>query len=351
MFFKFVKAVAIFSIILSAIFLLVYYIGISLIWYSDNPFFPFLLLIKNHSIQTYVIVWSIGMILIFLYFWYKALRFIDELVEASAGLLDKDFKMINLSNELSEVEYRMNQIKKEAIENAELARINEQKRNDLIVYLTHDIKTPLTSVIGYLSLLTEEDLSKKQRSKYTDIALDKSYRLEGLINELFDITRFNSDILLTDISEININFLLEQIIDEFYPMLNDLNKQIILNTEEIIVLSGDSDKLGRAFNNIIKNALSYSNPESIISINLHMDDNNVYTEIVNEGKKIPANKLAKIFDKFYRADSSRTTATGGAGLGLAIAKDIVSMHNGYITVESDDKYTKFTVILPIHQNK
>lgn len=114
-----------------------------------------------------------------------------------------------------------------------------------------------------------------------------------------------------------------------------------------IIFNGDSDKLGRSFNSVIKNAISYSNPESIININLYIENNNIYVEIINEGKKIPEYKLSKIFDKFYRADSSRTSSTGGAGLGLAIAKDIVIMHSGNIKVESNDEYTRFTIVLPV----
>lgn len=347
MFLKFIGTVLLFSMILAIIFFVLYYLGTSRTWLGTEPLYKFLLFISRNPIQTYFIVWSLGMILIFLFYWYKTLKFIDELVIASSKLIDKEFSWINLSSDLSEVENQMNQIKKEAIQNSELAKLNEQKKNDLIVYLTHDIKTPLTSVIGYLSLLSEEDLSKKQREKYINIALDKSYRLEGLINELFDITRFNSESLAADLEEMNLNFLLEQISDEFYPLLMETKKEIVFDSKENIIFNGDSDKLGRAFNNIVKNAIAYSNPESTININLYKDNNNINIEIINTGKKIPEQKLTRIFDKFYRADSSRTSATGGSGLGLAIAKDIINMHHGEIIVESNNDFTKFTVILPI----
>lgn len=346
MFLKFIGTVFLFSLILVVTFFVLYYLGTARIWHGDEMFYSLLLFISHNVIQTYFVVWSLGIILVFLFYWYKTLKFIDELVVASSRLIDKDFNWINLSSELSEVENQMNQIKKEAIENSELAKLSEQNKNDLIVYLTHDIKTPLTSVIGYLSLLSEEDLPKKQRQKYTNIALDKSYRLEGLINELFDITRFNSDTSIVDLEKVNLNFLLEQLSDEFYPILVASRKQIIFDGKENIIFNGDSDKLGRAFNNIVKNAVAYSDPESAININLYKNGNNIYVEIINIGKKIPEQKLTRIFDKFYRADSSRTSATGGSGLGLAIAKDIIVMHRGDILVESNNDFTKFTVVLP-----
>lgn len=242
----------------------------------------------------------------------------------------------------------MNQIKKQARKNLRLAQENEQRKNDLIVYLAHDIKTPLTSMIGYLSLLNEiNDMPLKQRVKYINIALEKSYRLEDLINELFDISRFNSEKIVLEKEELNLNLMLEQIIDDFYPTLRELNKSIKLNYNESISINGDPDKLSRVFNNLIKNAISYSKEESEIVINLKKDNNNAIVEVINKGKQISKEKLSKIFEKFYRLDSARTSRTGGSGLGLAIAKDIVELHNGTIIAESNEEETTFRVTLPL----
>ena len=119
--------------------------------------------------------------------------------------------------------------------------------------------------------------------------------------------------------------MLEQIIDDFYPTLRELNKSIKLNYNESISINGDPDKLSRVFNNLIKNAISYSKEESEIVINLKKDNNNAIVEVINKGKQISKEKLSKIFEKFYRLDSARTSRTGGSGLGLAIAKDIVDL--------------------------
>ena len=242
----------------------------------------------------------------------------------------------------------MNQIKKQARKNLRLAQENEQRKNDLIVYLAHDIKTPLTSMIGYLSLLNEiNDMPLKQRVKYINIALEKSYRLEDLINELFDISRFNAETIILSKEELNLTMMLEQIVDDFYPILKENNKEITIKSDDKIIIYADSDKIARVFNNLIKNAISYSKEESEIVINLKKDNNNAIVEVINKGKQISKEKLSKIFEKFYRLDSARTSRTGGSGLGLAIAKDIVELHNGTIIAESNEEETTFRVTLPL----
>ena len=242
----------------------------------------------------------------------------------------------------------MNQIKKQARKNLRLTQENEQRKNDLIVYLAHDIKTPLTSMIGYLSLLNEiNDMPLKQRVKYINIALEKSYRLEDLINELFDISRFNAETIILSKEELNLTMMLEQIVDDFYPILKENNKEITIKSDDKIIIYADSDKIARVFGNIIKNAISYSKEESEIVINLKKDNNNAIVEVINKGKQISKEKLSKIFEKFYRLDSARTSRTGGSGLGLAIAKDIVELHNGTIIAESNEEETTFRVTLPL----
>lgn len=141
--------------------------------------------------------------------------------------------------------------------------------------------------------------------------------------------------------------MLEQIIDDFYPTLKEMNKEIKISFGEKIELTGDSDKLARVFNNVIKNAINYSSNNSVIEIKVSKDKNYVTIVVINRGKKIKEEKLNKIFEKFYRADTSRTTRTGGSGLGLAIAKEIVELHGGKISASSDDEYTKFYISLPI----
>ena len=278
----------------------------------------------------------------------KIFSYVFAVSESADKLFDKNVEYINLPPEMVEVEKKLNHFKTEAIKNERLARENEQKKDELIVYLAHDIKTPLTSMIGYLSLLSEiKDMPQEQRNRYIDIALDKSYRLEYLINELFDVARFNSEKIVLEKEEINLNLMLEQIADDFYPTLKEMNKKINFTSDEKTILYADPDKLSRVFNNLIKNAVNYSKENTDIDISILNKENQATVKITNKGKQIPKEKLDKIFEKFYRLDSSRTSKTGGSGLGLAIAKEIVELHGGRIYAESDKKETTFSVILPI----
>ncbi len=278
----------------------------------------------------------------------KIFSYVFAVSESADKLFDKNVEYINLPPEMVEVEKKLNHFKTEAIKNERLARENEQKKDELIVYLAHDIKTPLTSMIGYLSLLSEiKDMPQEQRNRYIDIALDKSYRLEYLINELFDVARFNSEKIVLEKEEINLNLMLEQIADDFYPTLKEMNKKINFTSDEKTILYADPDKLSRVFNNLIKNAVNYSKEHTDIDISILNKENQATVKITNKGKQIPKEKLDKIFEKFYRLDSSRTSKTGGSGLGLAIAKEIVELHGGRIYAESDMKETTFSVILPI----
>lgn len=295
-----------------------------------------------------LIIWVIGTLVLLYRLLKKVFGYIDEVGKATEDLVNKDVEYIELPDELEEIQKRMNHLKRESEKNEKLAKENEEKKDELIVYLAHDIKTPLTSMIGYLSILDEiDDMPKKKQKNYISIALDKSYRLEDLINELFDVARFNSEKIVLEKEELNLNLMLEQIIDDFYPTLRELNKSIKLNYNEPISINGDPDKLSRVFNNLIKNAISYSKEESEIVINLKKDNNNAIVEVINKGKQISKEKLSKIFEKFYRLDSARTSRTGGSGLGLAIAKDIVELHNGTIIAESNEKETTFLVTLPL----
>ncbi len=300
----------------------------------------------------YLLVLVIIMLVIFVVLLYQLVKkicfYITAISDSSDKLFDKNVEYITLPEELSELEKKLNYFKRESIKNEKLAIENEKKKDELIVYLAHDIKTPLTSMIGYLSLLDEiEDMPEEKRKRYISVALSKSYKLEELINELFDIARYNSEKIILEKEELNLNLMLEQIIDDFYPILKELNKEIHFHCGEKITLYADSDKLSRVFGNLIKNAIHYSKENSDININTFQRDKKIIIQVMNEGKKIPQEKLSRIFEQFYRLDSSRTSKTGGSGLGLAIAKDIIELHNGKITADSNEKETTFTVELPM----
>ena len=237
---------------------------------------------------------------------------------------------------------------KEQFQNSEeRLRAESVRKNELVAYLAHDLKTPLTSVIGYLSLLKEApDMPVEQRAKYTGIALEKALRLESLINEFFDITRYNLQEIVLEEETFDLGFLLMQMADEFYPVLEQHGKSISIHADEDLSVAADSAKLARVFNNILKNAVAYSYDNTEIEIYAEKRENTIHVSISNFGKTIPKQKLDMIFEKFYRLDDARSTNTGGAGLGLAIAKEIVVAHGGTISVTSEKQITTFTVELP-----
>ena len=264
----------------------------------------------------------------------------------SAFLSDKD-EIASFSKSFSEVELKLKDIQLEIIESKHLASQLESKKNDLVMYLAHDLKTPLTSVIGYLTLLEEcPELSQSQRAKFTGIALDKAYRLEQLITEFFEITRFNMSTVQLQKNRIDLNMMMEQIADEFYPMLSEKGLRIDIDMPEKILMYADSDKLARVVDNLLKNAVNYSYENSSIIIGSRIRNGRVIIKFRNQCDEIPKEKLDVIFDKFFRMDSSRSSQTGGSGLGLAIAKQIVELHGGTIKASSNSEYTDFTVILP-----
>lgn len=287
--------------------------------------------------------------LVLVYFEIKDISsYVQDIYDSTDKLFDEKNEYISLPGEMKDLEIKLNHFRSESFKNKKLAYENEKKKDELIVYLAHDIKTPLTVVIGYLSLLNEiDDMPRVQRKKYLELILNKSYRLEELINELFDVARFNSEKIILEKEELNLNLMIEQIIDDFYPILNDLNKKINFKATKNLNIYADPDKLSRVFNNLIKNAINYSKDNTDIDINASKSNNEIIVSVTNKGKMIPKDKLDKIFENFYRIDESRTSKTGGSGLGLAISKEIVSLHGGRIKVTSDKDKTTFIVILPI----
>ena len=250
--------------------------------------------------------------------------------------------------EYAEISAQMSDIKQAMQRHEQMLKEEASRKNDLIAYLAHDLKTPLTSVIGYLALLDEaQDMPIEQKTKYVNIALSKALRLEKLINEFFDITRYNLQQIDLEKESINLCHMLVQMTDEFYPLLNAHGNQTEVCVDEEVTVYGDSMKLARVFNNILKNAIYYSYPDTTIKIWAESTDTDVWIYFCNKGKTIPAGKLNSIFEKFFRMDEARSTNTGGAGLGLAIAKEIITLHGGKITAESENESTTFRISLPI----
>lgn len=249
--------------------------------------------------------------------------------------------------EYAEISAQMSEIKSIMQRHEQMLKEEAGRKNDLIAYLAHDLKTPLTSVIGYLSLLDEApDMPAEQKAKYVNITLGKALRLEKLINEFFDITRYNLQQIDLEKESINLCHMLMQMTDEFYPLLHAHGNSTGVCVDENMTIYGDSVKLARVFNNILKNAIYYSYPDTLIKIWAERTDEDVLIYFCNRGKTIPTSKLNAIFEKFFRMDEARSTNTGGAGLGLAIAREIVTLHGGNITAQSENESTTFCISLP-----
>lgn len=279
---------------------------------------------------------------------FRAIGYLTPVAEAVSTVLNRADAPIRLPKELAALENDLHTIRYRTLRDEQNAREAEQRKNDLVVYLAHDLKTPLTSIIGYISLLEEApDMPTEQRAKYTAIALDKAYRLEQLINEFFEITRFNLQSISLETNRIHLTRLLEQVVDEFYPMLSDKQLTVETSLTEDLVLYGDADKLARVMDNLLRNAVSYSYPETTIRVTADRAGDAVRIAVSNTGDPISPQQLTHIFEKFFRLDSARQSRTGGAGLGLAIAKQIVELHGGSIAAASSLECTTFTVILPL----
>ena len=271
---------------------------------------------------------------------------IDTAIES----LGKENTSITLPQELSYLTVKLQMCQEILENNRQATKIAEQKKNDLVLYIAHDIKTPLTSVIGYLELLQEfPDIPIEKRAKYISISLSKANRLEQLLNELFEITRWNLDSMNVIKKEFNFTFMLEQLIDEFYPMYHAKKLTVEPTIVPNCMILGDSDKLSRVFNNVLKNAIAYSDPDTPITITTTKVSQQIITTITNIGKTIDKEHLETIFESFFRLDNARSSS-GGAGLGLAIAKKIVEAHQGTIVASSAQRKTSFVITLPIGEN-
>ncbi len=296
----------------------------------------------------FVLYLIIGFVCIFRYFWKKPWGYLDEVVSATKTVYEQNDHTVTLSVPLKELEEQLNQIKMSVLLSKQAARKAEEKKNEIVMYLAHDIRTPLTTVIGYLSLLHEApDMPDTQKEKYVKVALDKADRLEKLLNELFEITKYNAHTVLLKKGKVDLHCMLAQVIDELYPTLSANSNTAILSAEDNLYIEADPEKLARVFSNLLRNAAAYSYPQTEISISAKRSDHDIQIIFENHGKTIPTEQLGGIFEKFNRLDEARLSNTGGAGLGLPIAEEIIHLHGGTITAASENETISFVITLPI----
>ncbi|WP_270563121.1 sensor histidine kinase [Clostridium beijerinckii] len=270
---------------------------------------------------------------------YGKVKYINSLskglVEISKGNLNYRVK-VRGRDELAVLGKNINYMAEELMNLKEKEKKIEKNKDRLIVSVSHDLRTPLTSIIGYIKLIKEKHKEKDDINKYIDIIDNKSNRLEELINDLFEYTKLTSCNIKLEKMDISLNELMRQVVEGMMAVCNQNDLNILFEApNEDLNVNVDPAKMVRVFENIISNAIRYSNKKSDINIRILKTENRAMVSIENEGKPIKEDELNKIFDMFYRTDESRNNRTGGSGIGLSIAKSIVELHGGKIWAECE----------------
>ncbi len=319
----------------------------------DNFFISILVSFDVVVILMYVLFGILVFTVTFMILQEKSLRYITKISDAMQNISEGDLNVtveVEGDDEFSSMAANLNKMVEELKELMDKERESERTKNELITNVAHDLRTPLTSIIGYLELLSGDvKLDPELQKKYINIAYVKTKRLEKLIEDLFGFTKMNYGKLTMHVAQVDVVKLLSQLLEEFYPSFVDKNLSYELQSNvPAKVITADGNLLARLFDNLINNAIKYGADGKRIMVKLHADDEIVTVSVINYGYVIPADELPLIFNKFYRVEQSRSTNTGGTGLGLAISKNIVDMHGGTITVTSDLSGTVFTVKLKVN---
>lgn len=368
-------------------------------------------LVKSFKIPLAVAVFLVGVVVIMWVLLRRSLDAFDTLFGAMEGVLLKRDAQPDLPRELEPTSRALEAIARENESNELAARAAEQRKNELVAYLAHDIRTPLTSVVGYLTMLQESpDMPIEQRARYAGIALDRAQRLEGMLEEFFEITRYNLQSIPIERERFDAGMLCRQVADEFFPTAEARGISIEVDALTPLTVFADPGKVSRVLNNLLKNAVSYADEGSEVRVRARIVGGGSGTaapsgagaspqgtfgqggpmgpttsgaaaaapdgmpaaapgvpaaaiptaqsgtatpparwltiEVENQGREISPAHLQSIFEKFYREDASRSTQAGGAGLGLAIAREIARAHGGDLSASSESGRTTFTLTIP-----
>lgn len=318
------------------------------IWQEYDLVYQVAQIIKDNLVTISITLIAFDTIIIFWLRYRESLQYIEKMLEAGKTLVADNNYLISLPYELKEIEDQMNQIKRESLQNKKAIKQAEQQRNDLLLYLTHDLKTPLTSIVGYLDLLMNQpNLTIEEKSNYTKIAYDKAIRLEELIEEFFSIAKYNLSDISLERKAVNLSMMLVQISYEFMPLYHEKNINCVTKIEDNLSLELDINQFERVFDNLIRNAINYSKENSDLIITAKKEVDCIFIQVANFVKHISEHNLERIFQPFVRLDEARNSKTGGSGLGLAITKKIIELHGGTIEADLTDDLITFTIKLPI----
>lgn len=313
------------------------------IWSYQRILIIFLLLID---------VWVVWWRLRRRYHLYLMNHIIGELHYIAQGHLDHRIPF-RLKGSEQHVITSVNALVDSAVQSMDDERKIEKSKDELITNVSHDLRTPLTSIIGYLGLIEDKQYQNEEDIlKYTHIAYSKAKQMKNLVDDLFEYTKVQQHGAPVNIMRVDLDQLLEQLTASFALEAErrgiEISSKVVPNP---LMIEADPEKLGRVFNNLVANAFKYGNGASYIRITAHQEQSNVVVKVANDGTPIPKEAQDHLFERFYRAEASRSRATGGTGLGLAIVKSIVDLHHGQVTVTSDGHETAFIVTLPLKQEQ
>lgn len=309
----------------------------------------------NPGFRTMVLM-AIGIAVFIFCFYYLIsdyMKYIRKLANGMKNIAQGDFDTeipVQSMDEFGQIAVYMNQMQETVREIMERERVAERTKNDLITNVAHDLRTPLTSIIGYIGWVKDQpSMDADIRQKYLEIAWRKAQHLEQMTNELFGFVKLEHREMTLNMSRIDLRQLLEQLLDEEYPGFEKagLRAEFICR-EDSVFLVGDGNLLARLFENLLNNAVKYGKDGKLIRLELELRNHMAVTRVINYGYVIPESELSNVFRKFYRVEQSRSQDTGGTGLGLAIVEQIVQLHSGSITVKSDLQGTVFEVVLPVN---
>ena len=255
---------------------------------------------------------------------------------------------VKRNDEIGQIAKNVNRAADQLKQAVETGRYATSSKDRLIVDIAHDLRTPLTSISGYLDLIiNKENLPPDKAKHYAEIAYNKSLQMEHLISELFNYTKLNFGDGNISKERIDLAYLIRQMFEEFMPIFqsNGLSGRLNIKDEPLFI-EADGNMIARVFDNIITNAIRYGSDGKYVDIELFRDSDEAIARVINYDSLISEEDLPNIFETFYRADKSRSSKeSAGSGLGLAIAKNIIDLHGGSISVQSSLEKTCFEIRL------
>ncbi|ANS74130.1 histidine kinase [Paenibacillus yonginensis] len=304
---------------------------------------------------------AVPIVLLFsIYFFRREMRrrersYLDQLIEEVhlIGHVGPDHKItVRSIGQLGQLAADINSMLERLKLSVEEERRAEQTKNELITNISHDLRTPLTTITGYLGLVDQDKYRDEVELRYyMNMAYEESIRLKKLMEDLFEYTRLSNKGNNMQWTRINVAEMLNQLVAQFGWQLHEHGMEARLAIEGQLVIWADGDKLRRVYENLITNAIRYGQDGYYLDIRGRVQGDEIVTEVVNYGEPIPQRDLPYLFERFYRVEKSRAQHTGGSGIGLAIAKNIVELHHGSISADSDEERTIFTVRLPQKFNR